>query len=156
MTINDQIRDEKLQYNIDWGAAKISTLLSNKFNKYEYLTGEEILPSNQKQMIEQAKFTYSPLGKAFEKQIKTIENQGEKQIKVIQNQGPIKTIKKYVFDDESSPLILKQKKIFNELADKRLNKITELDEKVNLDDLGCRNKGNYQKQEMIKWILNQV
>ena len=56
---------------------------SNKFNKYEYLTGEEILPSNQKQMIEQAKFTYSPLGKAFEKQIKTIEDQGEKQVKAL-------------------------------------------------------------------------
>ena len=53
----------------------------NKFNKYEYLTGEEILPSNQKQMIHQPKFTYSPLGKAFEKEIKTIEDQGEKQIK---------------------------------------------------------------------------
>ena len=45
-----------------------SALLSNKVGKYEYLTGEEILPSNQKQIIEQAKFTYSPLGKAFEKQ----------------------------------------------------------------------------------------
>ena len=53
-------------------------MLSNKFNKYEYLTGEEILPSNQKQMIQQAKFTYSPLSKAFEKQIKTIEDQGKK------------------------------------------------------------------------------
>ena len=42
------------------------------------LTGEEILPSNQKQLIEQAKFTYSLLGKAFEKQIETIEDQGEK------------------------------------------------------------------------------
>ena len=58
---------------------------SNKVNKYEYLTGEETLPSNQKQMIEQAKFTHSALGKAFEKQINTIEDQGEKQIKAIQN-----------------------------------------------------------------------
>ena len=80
MTIDDQIRDEKLQYDINREAAKISALSSKKFNKYEYLTGEEILPSNQKQMIEQAKFTYSPLGKAFEKQIKTIEDQREKQI----------------------------------------------------------------------------
>ena len=67
---------KKLQYDINKEAAKISVLSSKKFNKYE-----EILPSNQKQMIEQAKFTYSPLGKAFEKQIKTIEDQGEKQIK---------------------------------------------------------------------------
>ena len=48
--------------------------------KYEYLTGEDILPSNQQQIIEQARFTYSPLGKAFEKQIKTIEDKGQKQI----------------------------------------------------------------------------
>ena len=68
----------KLKYDINREAAKISALLSNKFNKYEYLTPEEILPSNQKQMRQQAKFTYSPLGKAFEKQIKTIEDQGKK------------------------------------------------------------------------------
>ena len=74
MTINDQIKDEKLQCNINREAAKISAFSSNKFNKYEYLTGEEMLPSNQKQMIQQVKFTYSPLGKAFEKQIKTIED----------------------------------------------------------------------------------
>ena len=58
---------------------------SKKFNKYECLTGEEILPSNQNQMIQQAKFTYSPLGKAFEKQIKTIEDQGEKQVKALED-----------------------------------------------------------------------
>ena len=58
MTIDDQIIDEKLQYDINGKAAKISAFSSNKFNKYEYLTDEEILPSNQKQMIQQAKFTY--------------------------------------------------------------------------------------------------
>ena len=141
MTIDDQIRDEKLQYDINREAAKISALSSNKFNKYEYFTGEEILPSNQKQMIEQAKFTYSPLGKAFEKQIKAIEDQGEKQIKAIQNQGQVKAIKKYTYDDEDSSLISKQKEIFNKLADERLDDITKLDEKVNLDDLG----NNYTK-----------
>ena len=77
MTINDQIRDEKLQYDINRKAAEISALSSGKIDKYEYLTGKEILPSNQKQIIEQAKFTYSSLGKAFEKQIKTIEDQGK-------------------------------------------------------------------------------
>ena len=85
MTINDQIRDEKLQYDINREAAKISALLFGKIYKYEYLTSEDILPSNQQQIIEQAKFTYSPLGKAFEKQIKTIEDQGQKQIKAIQD-----------------------------------------------------------------------
>ena len=77
MTIDDQIRDEKLQYDINREAAKISALSSGKIDKYEYLTGEEILPSNQRKIIEQAKFTYSPLGKAFEKQIKTIKDQGK-------------------------------------------------------------------------------
>ena len=53
-------------------------------DKYEYLTSEEILSFNQRQIIEQAKFAYSPLGKAFKKQAKTIEDQGEKQIKAIE------------------------------------------------------------------------
>ena len=57
----------------------------NKINKYEYLTGEEILPSNQKQMIQQAKFIYSPLGKTFEKQIRTIEDHGKKQVEALKD-----------------------------------------------------------------------
>ena len=86
MTINDQITDEKLQYDINREAAKRSTLSSGKIDKYEYLTGKEILPSNQQQIIEQAKFTYSysSLRKAFEKQIKTIAEQGQKQIKALE------------------------------------------------------------------------
>ena len=72
MTIENQIRDEKLQYDINREAAKISALLSGKLAKYEYLTGEEILLSNQQQVIQQAKFTYSPMGKAFEKQTKQL------------------------------------------------------------------------------------
>ena len=83
MTIDDQIRDEKLQYNINREAAEISALSSGKIHRYEYLTGEDILSSNQKQIIEKAKFTYPPLEKAFEKQIRTIKDQGEKQIKAI-------------------------------------------------------------------------
>ena len=67
MTINDQIKDERLQYNINREAAKISALSSGKLRKYGYLTGEDILPSNQQQIIEQTKFTYSALGKAFDK-----------------------------------------------------------------------------------------
>ena len=78
MTINDQIRDEKLQYDINRKTAKISALSSGNIQKYEYLTGEDILPSNQQQIIEQARFTFSPLGKAFEKQTKIIENKWQK------------------------------------------------------------------------------
>ena len=65
MTIENQVKDEKLQYDINRKAAKISALSSGKIDKYEYLTGEEILPSGRQQIIEQAKFIYSPLGKAF-------------------------------------------------------------------------------------------
>ena len=75
MVIDDQIRDKKLQHDINREAAKISALSSGKIDKYEYLTGEGILPSKQRQIIEQAKFTYSSLGKAFEKQTKTIKDQ---------------------------------------------------------------------------------
>ena len=73
MSIDDKIKDKKLQYEINKEAAKISPLSSGKIDKYEYLTGEEILPSNERQIIEQEKFTYSPLGKAFEKQIKQLK-----------------------------------------------------------------------------------
>ena len=59
MTVEDQIRDEELQYDINREATKISALSSGKIDKYEYLTGEEILTSNQQQIIEQAKFTYT-------------------------------------------------------------------------------------------------
>ena len=72
MTIVDQIEDEKLHYDINREATKIPALSSEKIGQYEYLTGEEILPSNQRQISEQAKLIYSPLRKAFEKQIKTI------------------------------------------------------------------------------------
>ena len=67
MTNDDYIKDENVQHNINREAAKISALSSGKIDKYEYLTGDKRLPSNQKQIIQQAKFTYSPLGKAFQK-----------------------------------------------------------------------------------------
>ena len=53
---------------IDREATKIPSLSSEKIDKYEYLTGEEILPSNQRRIWKQAKFANSPLWKAFEKQ----------------------------------------------------------------------------------------
>ena len=69
---------KKLQYDINKEAEKISELSFRKIDKYEYIAGEEILPSDQSRIIEQAKFTYSPLRKAFEKQIKTIKEQRKK------------------------------------------------------------------------------
>ena len=81
MAINDQIRDEKLRYDINRETGKVLALSSGKIRKYEYLSSKDILPFNQKQITERARFTYSPLQKAFEKQIKTIEDQGAKKIK---------------------------------------------------------------------------
>ena len=80
MAIDDHIKDEKRQYDINREALKISPFSLGKLEKYEYLTGEELLPSNQKQIIEQAKFTYSPLAKALEKQTKTFEDQGKNKL----------------------------------------------------------------------------
>ena len=88
MTIDDKIIDEKIQYDISREAAKISALSSGKIDKYEYLAGKEILPSDENRLIEQAKFTYSPFGKSFKKQIKTIEDQGIKQVEVLKALKP--------------------------------------------------------------------
>ena len=71
MTSNNKIKDEKLQYNINREAGKVS---SSKIHKYEYLIGKEILPSDQNKIIEQVKFTYSPLGKVFEKKQTQLKN----------------------------------------------------------------------------------
>ena len=60
MTITDQIRDEKLKYDINRESTKISALSSGKIHKYDYLSGEDVLPSNQQQIIEQSRFTYFP------------------------------------------------------------------------------------------------
>ena len=132
MTIDDQIKYEKLQYDINREAAKISALSSGKFNKYEYLTGEEILPCNKQHIIEQAKFTYSPLEKTFEKQIKTIEDQEEKQIKAIQdNKQQLISYNNY----KDKLLISKEREIFKDIYNKRLDKIEELDNKIDYDNL---------------------
>ena len=88
MTIEDQIREEKLQYDINREAAKISALSSGKIDKYEYLTGGEILPSNKQQIIEQAKFTYYPLEKLSKKKQKQLKIKGKnkyKQFKIIKS-----------------------------------------------------------------------
>ena len=75
MIIDDKIRDEKLKYDINREVAKMPAFSSLKIDKYECLTGEEILPPNYIRLTEQAKFIYPTLRKTFEKQIKTIEDQ---------------------------------------------------------------------------------
>ena len=132
MTIDDQIRNEKLQYDLNREAAKISALSSGKIHKYEYLTGEDILPSNQQQIIEQAKFTYSPLGKAFEKQIKTIEDQGKKQVKALEDLKPKEQTKP--IEDKSNNQS-KATIIFNELINKRKELMNKLYDSVDYNNL---------------------
>ena len=132
MTVNDQIKDEKLQYDINREAAKISALPSGKIYKYEYLTGEDILPSNQQQITEQAKFTYSLLEKAFEKKIKAIEDQGKKQVDALENLKP-KEEKKPIEDksnNKSRSVI-----IFNELINKRKELMSQLYDSIDYNNL---------------------
>ena len=128
MIIDDQIRDEKLQYDINREAAKISALSSDKIDKYEYLTGEEILPCNQQQIIEQTKFTYSPLGKAFEKQIKTIEDQGQKQVEALNT---------FKSDNEKLTIedVIPKSALNNDEAKKELDKIKEIEKTVDREKL---------------------
>ena len=88
ITTDDKVRDEKLQFDINREVAKILPLSSGKIDKNEYLTGEEILPSDQSRTIEQARFTCSALEKVFQKQIKTIKNQGRKQVEALEVSKP--------------------------------------------------------------------
>ena len=129
MTINDQIRGEKLHYDINREAAKISALSSGKIHKYEYLTGEDILPSNQQQIIGQAKFTYSPLGKAFKKEIKTIEDQGEKQINALK----VLESKEIESGFNNKPVIAQE--IYNKILEERMDKTLEMSKEINYSNL---------------------
>ena len=84
MTIGEKIRYEKLQYDINREIAEISTLCSGNTDKYEYLTSKEVIPPDQRGVIEQGKFTYSALGKALKNKKKN-EDQEEKQIKALED-----------------------------------------------------------------------
>ena len=131
------MRDEKLQYDINREAAKISTLLSDKI--------EEILPSDQSRIIEQAKLTYSPLGKVFEAQIKTIENQGIKQIETLksfksdENKQDIKSI------DAVFPKEIRTNEIKNEI-----DEVNKWEEKSERKDLKYEIKNRYMIFTNIK------
>ena len=127
MTINDQIRDEKLQHNINREAAKISAFSSRNFHKYEYVTGEYVLPCNQQRIIEQARFTYSPLGKAFGKQIKAIEDQVKKQVEAL---NTLKSNNQLTIED-----VIPDNALSNDEAKKELDKIKEIEKNVDREKL---------------------
>ena len=162
MTINDQIRDEKLQYDINTEAAKISALSSGKIHKYEYLTGEDILPSNQQQIIEQAKFTYSPLGKASEKQIKTIENQREKQVDALKDLKPKKRTKAITYkSDDDNDKTSTIKEIYDEILGERIDEILKMSKEIIHSDLVYDFKGptpsiNFGKYGGPMYIYRQM
>ena len=111
-TINDQIRDEKLQDDINRKTGEISALSSDKIDKYECLTGKEMLPCNHQQIIAPAKCTYSFLRKAFIKQIKTIEDQGKKQVDALKEEAK-------VVEEKSGDKLSMQKKIYNRFLKER-------------------------------------
>ena len=102
----------------------ISASSSEKIDKYEYVIGEKMLPSNQRQIIEQGNFPYSPLGKAFEKEIERVRYRGEEQTKAVEYHGKQlvksnKIIRNYFYINEDSvPL---EKKLMNLLKKQLLN-----------------------------------
>ena len=121
MTTEDQIKDEKLQYDINREAAKISALSSGKIDKYEYLTGDEILPSNQRQIIQQA----------FEKQTKTIEDQGKKQVDALKTSyKKLPSIKDFVPTEK-----------FNLESIAEIKRIEEIEKSVDRDKMVYKSTG---------------
>ena len=107
MRIDDKIEDEKFQYDINREAAKLSALSSGKTDKYEYLTGEEILTSNQRQIVKQAKFAYCPLEKQTEKQVSALRSRGTS------NKKSIKTNLEYISTKSDVLVCAKLKKMVN-------------------------------------------
>ena len=161
MTVNNQIRDEKLQFDISRKAAEISALSSGKIDKYEYVTGNEILPSNQQQIIEQTKFTYSPLGKAFEKQIKTIKDQGEKQVEALKGLKPKEQTKPIDNKSHNKNNQSITANIFNNLIKKRKDIMNELNESVDYNKLYFKYVGKtkdvsfYEYMDSMK-LFNEI
>ena len=112
-------------------------------------------------MIQQAKFTYYPLGKAFEKQTKIIEDQGEKQIKAVQDKIPIKSIKKFTYDINDSPIVLKEKEIYNRLTEESFEKTNNLDKKVDTNKSVFKHNGYTTDEEFSKFgnaldLINKI
>ena len=133
MIVDNQIRDKKPQHVINREAVKISALSSNKIGKYEYLKGEEILRYNQKQIIDQAKFTYYPLGKAFEKQIKTIEDQWKKQVKASEDLKLKEQTK--AIEGKSDDKLSIQKEKYDRLLSERVDEIRKRSGEINYNKL---------------------
>ena len=145
MIIDDRIKDEKLQYDINREAAKNQLYHPEKLININILQVKKYY-RDQSRIIKQAKFTYSPLGKAFEKQIKTIEDQGEKQIKALKGHG--KQLVKYG-DEKESSTNSKQKGISEEIGSNRMEEIQDLSKQTDFDHLTFRYKGKTAPKNFI-------
>ena len=115
MAIDKKNRAERLKYDVNREAAKVSALLSGKIGKYEYLMGEKILPSDPSKIVHEAKLTYWPLGKTFANETKTIKVYGDQQIEANEKQGrkqldALNNINLHTNKKDNS-LLLKQKKL---------------------------------------------
>ena len=133
-------------------------LSSGKIQKYEYLTDKDILPSNQQQIIEQASFTYSLLGKAFQKQIKTTEDQGLKQVDALQKLKPKEETQP---SEDKSNNKSKATIIFNGLINKRKTIMSELHDSVDYDNLkfeyiGPTNHVSFYEYMNSKELFNAI
>ena len=151
MTIDNKIRDEKLQYDINRAAAKISALSWSKIYKFEDLTCEEILPSDQSRMIEQVN---SPLANTLEKEITTMENQAKKPKKQVE--ASLKVLKpveqKFTIKDTIPEDRLKEEA-------KMTEKIKEIEKIVNRENLIYKTNKyvyNFQQFETIKFFAKNI
>ena len=111
--IEDKIRDEKLQYEINREAAEFSALSSGKTDKHESFEGEKILLSDQRRALQLGKFTHSLLGHPLEKQAKPIKDQGKMQFKLMENNllNPSNLLKKILILIEIASQLMKNRKI---------------------------------------------
>ena len=130
------IRLEKKNYN---------TILIEKKTKYQLYDLTKLISMNillvkkyysliKKKILEQAKFTYSPLGKAFERQIKTIEDQGKKQVEALKPED-LKLEEQKAIEDKFDDKLSMQKETYNRLLGKRLNEIKEISKKMDFNYL---------------------
>ena len=138
IAIEDKIRDKKLQYDVNREAAKVSALSSGKIDKYEYYAGEEILPSNQKRVIEQAKVTYYPPVKHLKNKQKQLKLKEKNKKKALEKHGK----QQFKSSSKKEPLIhVKQIEIFEEFFNKRINEIQNLSKHIDFNNLTYYFKG---------------
>ena len=148
MTIDGKTKDEKLQCNINRENAKISALSLGKIDKFEYLTGKEILTSDQSRITDQAKFSFSPLDKTFKKQIKTIKDQGIKQVEVLKALKPEENKEDIKSIEGVFPKDMRNNEIKNEIY-----QIKKWEKKIKREDLKYKTKNHthgFQQYETIR------